>query len=63
LRAMARFFSGGEIDYEVQLILDREEVPRCELGKLGDEAPRLGWLTWMKSSAMDRDPQETILKL
>jgi len=63
LRAMARFFSGGEIDYEVELILDREEVPRCELGKLGDEAPRLGWLTWMRSSAMDRDPQETILKL
>jgi type VI secretion system protein ImpH len=63
LRAMARFFSGGEIDYEVQLILDREEVPRCELGGAGSEAPRLGWVTWMKSKTIDRDPQDTILKL
>jgi type VI secretion system protein ImpH len=63
LRALARFFSGDEIDFEAQLILDREEVPRCEIGAGGQEAPRLGWVTWMKSESMDRDPQDTILKL
>jgi len=63
LRALVRFFSGDEIDYEVRLILEREEVPRCELGASGEEAPRLGWVTWMKSNPMERDPQDTILYL
>ena len=31
LRAITRFFSGDEIDFEVQLVLKREEVPACEL--------------------------------
>ena len=31
LRALTRFFAGGEYDFEVQLILRREEVPLCEL--------------------------------
>ena len=63
LRALVRFFSGDEIDYEVRLILEREEVPRCELGASGEQAPRLGWVTWMKSNPMERDPQDTILYL
>ena len=31
LRAITRFFSGDEIDFEVQLVLKRDEVPACEL--------------------------------
>lgn len=63
LRGLVRFFSGDEIDYEVQLILEREQVPRCELGAQGEVAPRLGWVTWMKSNPLSRDPQDTILHL
>ncbi|HUS06614.1 MAG TPA: type VI secretion system baseplate subunit TssG [Bryobacteraceae bacterium] len=60
LRAITKFFSGGELDFEVQLILKREEVPACELG---DASPRLGWSTWVKSVAMTRDPSDTILRI
>ena len=63
LRALTRFFSNDEIDFEVQLVLDRNEVPSCELGSQGDESPRLGWVTWARSAPMNRDPEDTILTL
>ena len=63
LRAIAKFFSNGEFDFEAQLILDRDEVPACEVGFEGDESPRLGWVTWLKSKPLDRDPGDTILRL
>lgn len=63
LRAITRFFSGDAMDFEVQLILQREEVPGCALGDEGGAAPRLGWLTWAKSKPIGRDPAETVLRL
>jgi type VI secretion system protein ImpH len=63
LRAITRFFINDQLDFEVQLVLKREDVPDCEIGFEGDIAPRLGWVTWMKPAAMDRDPSETVLKL
>lgn len=63
LRAITEFYAGGEIDFELQLILKRVDVPRCELGVEDNSAPRLGWLTWAKSAPMRRDPEETILAL
>ena len=61
--AMTRFFSGDDLDFEVQLILEREEVPSCVLGAEGEQAPRLGWATWVKSVPLDRDPADTVLHL
>jgi type VI secretion system protein ImpH len=47
LSAITNFFTNGEIIFEVQLILDRDSVPKCRLG-MDDETPAmLGWLTWM----------------
>jgi type VI secretion system protein ImpH len=63
LRAITRLFSGNEIDFELQLILDRREAPPCELGAEGETAPLLGFLSWAKSKPIDRDPAETILQL
>ena len=61
LGALVRFYCGYDVEFEVQLVLDRDEVPACVLG--GEESePRLGWLTWMKSKpAFDRDPGDTVL--
>jgi type VI secretion system protein ImpH len=63
LRAITRFFSNDEFDFEAQLILEREEVPRCELGHEEEAAPRLGWIAWLKSAPLPRNPDETILNL
>jgi len=62
LRALAGFYCGLQMEIEVQLILKREDVPRCELGDVSAGGPRLGWFTWMKSGAeFDRAPGDSIL--
>jgi type VI secretion system protein ImpH len=61
LRSLTRFFTRGEFDVEVQLILKRDDVPACELGEAGEEAPQLGWSTWVKSAPFNRDPGDTVL--
>jgi type VI secretion system protein ImpH len=63
LRAITSFFSNEEFDFEVQLVLKQDEVPTCELGADGDAAPQLGWVTWVRSVPIDRNPQDTILQL
>ncbi len=63
LREITRFFSNDEFDFEIRLILKREEVPRCELGTEGEEAPRLGWVTWAKTKEMAADAADTTLQL
>jgi type VI secretion system protein ImpH len=63
LRALTRFYSGGQVDYEIQLVLDRKEVPACELGVEGEEALPLGWCSWAKTGPFERDPDDAILAL
>lgn len=63
LKALARFFCGDDIDVEAQLILKREEAPRAALDAQDVPAPRLGWVSWMFTRSLDRDPDETILRL
>ncbi len=63
LKSITRFFSNDEFDFEAQLILKSDEVPRCEVGAGDAAAPRLGWITWLKSAPLSRDPNETILNL
>jgi len=63
LRAWTRFFSNGEFDFEVKLILERQDVPACELGNDGASGPRLGWVSWVKSAPFGRDPGDTVLEL
>jgi len=64
LRELARFSCGAHLEIEVQLILERAVVPRCELGEDSRAGPRLGWFTWMKSGPdFDRAPADTVLLL
>jgi type VI secretion system protein ImpH len=65
LRAITRFFSGNESEFEVQLVLRSDEVPACELDDQPSSGvlPQLGWLTWAKTEPMRRDAGDTILRL
>lgn len=63
LRALTRFFANDEIDFEVQLVLERKDVPTCDLGAEGEAGPQLGWVSWVRSAPMGRDPEDTILAL
>jgi type VI secretion system protein ImpH len=61
LKAMVRFFSNDELDFEVKLVLKIEDVPKCELGGEDSASPRLGWVSWLKSVPLDHNPGDTIL--
>ena len=63
LKSLTRFYTNGELSFEVQLVLKREEVPGCHLGASGEQGPRLGWVTWAKTTDMNRDPDEAILRI
>jgi type VI secretion system protein ImpH len=63
LRAWVRFFSNDEWDFEVKLMLEREQVPACGLGAEGTLGPKLGWVSWIKSQPFGRDPDDTVLAL
>jgi type VI secretion system protein ImpH len=65
LRALTRFFAGEEIDFEVQLVLKRDEVPACELtdARPSGVIPQLGWSTWARTAPMGSDPGDTILRI
>jgi type VI secretion system protein ImpH len=62
VRSLAKFVSRGEIDFEIQLILKKEEVPACELGLEDSVAPRLGWTSWAKTRPLGQDASDTILR-
>ena len=63
LRELARFYTNDELDVDVQLVLARDEVPACALGADDGVPPPLGWCTWLRSTAFQRDPDDTILTL
>lgn len=63
LRALQRFICGEDIDVEVQLVLARDEAPRLELDADGPGTARLGWISWMFTRPLDRDPDETTFPL
>jgi type VI secretion system protein ImpH len=63
LHAITRFFANDCLDFELQLVLDRSDVPTIELDFDKGIPARLGWTSWAKTAPMGADPDETILGL
>lgn len=56
LAQLVRLYAGPELDFDIQLVLQAEDVPECKLDlpawrpEDGDMmGPRLGWNTWLRS--------------
>jgi type VI secretion system protein ImpH len=63
LRALTTFFSDGQFDFDVQLVLAKEDVPPVVLGGDADAEAPLGWCTWIRTRPFDRDADQTTLSL
>ncbi len=61
LRSTVRLFCHDQFDFEIQLVLAREDVPGVTLGE--GEEERLGWTTWMRTRERDTHADETVLSL
>ena len=63
MRALTRFFSGDQIDFDMQLVLERLEVPEYELGGHGAAALPLGLCSWAKTEPFAADPDDAVFAL
>lgn len=62
LRALTRFFGNDQFDFEIQLVLARDEAPPCQLDADATPLP-LGWTTWLHTSPLTRDPDDAVFTL
>jgi type VI secretion system protein ImpH len=58
IAAWVRNYVGDEFNWELQLILRRQEVPAIHLGKTG----QLGWSTWLGSKRFEEDVGSLVLR-
>ncbi len=49
---------GDELEWDAELVLKKEEVPPTRLGGAGDQAPRLGWLSWLGERPRTQDARD-----
>ena len=60
LRELTRFMVGQAMVFDVQVVLQAEKVPLCPLRDDGNDAPRLGWMGWLKTSEFTADAGEAV---
>ena len=53
---MIRLYVGVDLDFDVQLILKREDVPLCRLSPDDSYRPQLGWNTWLGTGSNSASP-------
>jgi type VI secretion system protein ImpH len=58
LRDWAHNYVGLHLDWDLRLVLEKEQVPPLRLGG----ATRMGWSTWLASTAPTRDPDQMLIR-
>jgi type VI secretion system protein ImpH len=61
LSQFARFFTGLEFEFDIQLVLDAKEVPFAVLTGT-DGGPRLGWTSWLKTKEFLHDDEQVVIR-
>ncbi|MER0237073.1 type VI secretion system baseplate subunit TssG [Fulvimarina sp. MAC8] len=57
LAALTRLFVGIAYEFDIQVILRKEDIPFSRLGASGDDAPRLGWNSWSRLAPAAADSE------
>lgn len=65
LFALTRLYVGSALDFDIQVILKKEDVPFCQLGQ-GDatgtsDQPRLGWNSWARVAPAAKDSDDAVI--
>lgn len=55
LKQILKLWSGMSLDYQIRLILRKEDVVPARIGGVSGSPPRLGWDGWMASREFERD--------
>ena len=57
---LTRYIVGQTLMFDVQVFLQAEEVPYCRLDDEGFDAPRLGWMGWLKTEEFTIDADDAV---
>ena len=57
---LTRYLTGRSAAFDVQVFLRAEEVPYCRLEDEGMDAPRLGWMGWLKTGEFEVDAGDSV---
>lgn len=60
---IVRFLAGLEFDFDMQLVLEKDEVPSCIMTTHARRRPMLGWTTWLKTEAFAEDDSQVVLEV
>lgn len=63
LKSIVRFIVGLEFDFDVQLVLQADEVPGTILTTRAKRRPMLGWNSWLKSEPFINDDAQVVLQM
>jgi type VI secretion system protein ImpH len=64
LFALIRLYVGSALDFDIQVILRKEDIPFCQLGRSGRDAgdpPRLGWNSWARIAPATKDSGDAVI--
>jgi type VI secretion system protein ImpH len=61
LRSIVKFMVGYEFDFDVQLVLQKKEVPGTVLTTRALRKPMLGWTSFLKTQPVGQDDEQLIL--
>ena len=58
--SLTRLYVGSTLDFDLQVILKKEQIPQCGLGHPNQPA-RLGWNSWARVAPAARDSADAII--
>lgn len=61
LGQLTRSYVGAALDFDVQLVLEKTEVPPCEVSCTG--MTRLGWNSWLFGSTVPEDVDDAVFEI
>ncbi|WP_436799533.1 type VI secretion system baseplate subunit TssG [Rhizobium oryzicola] len=61
ITALTRLYVGAALDFDIQVILRKEDIPVCQLGRAGDP-PRLGWNSWARTAPAAADSGDAVIQ-
>jgi len=61
LAQLVRLYADPGLDFDVQLVLKAQEVPRLQLTRTGNLGARLAWNTWLLTRPANADAEDVII--